>query len=178
VPPINLSSDNLNLLYPQSSSTSFNLENRAPNAYDEEMKKYIEAVNKMYPYYLMNPQLGSSIGSSINQNMSHSALNPSLTSQYGGLSMPMSNPYLGYPTTSSLPPPFGQLKNIPRNISNPGLPFGMGSYPYSSTGSMYPPQYMGPYSPSNLLGGYGQTVPPSFSHAMGLDKNELISKNN
>ena len=90
--------------------------------------------------------------------------------------MPMSNPYMGYPSNPSMPAsPYGQLKNLPRNLPGSGLPFGMGSYSSPGSGSMYSPQYMGPYAQS-MLGGYGQNVPPSFSHAMGLDKNELQSK--
>ncbi len=160
------------MLYQQNSGGNFNLENPT-TAYDEEMKKYLEAA-KMYPYYFMNPQLGSGMNPSLNPSLNPSSHSPSLSSQFGGLPMPMSNPYLGYPGNSSLPvPPYGQLKNLPRGLPGSGLPFGMSSYLSPSSGSMYPPQYMGQYSPSNLLGSYGQgqNVPPSFSHAMGLDKN-------
>ena len=161
------------MLYQQNSGGNFNIDSQT-TAYDEEMKKYIEAA-KMYPYYFMNPQLGSGM----NPNLNPSSLNPSMTSQFGGMPMPMPNPYLGYPGNSSLPvSPYGQLKNLPRGLPGSAIPYGMGSYPSPSSGPMYPPQYMGPYSPSNMLGSYGQgqTVPPSFSHAMGLDKNDMNSK--
>ena len=145
------------------------------------MKKYLDAA-KMYPYYCMNPQLGSSMNPSVNPNVNPNSINPSLSSQYG-IPMQMPNSYMGYPGGPSMSVSnYGQLKNPPppRSMSSPGMPFGMNPgmncYSIPRTGSMYPPQYMGPYG-QNLVGGYGQTPSPSFSQMMGLDKPEQNFKN-
>ncbi len=138
------------------------------------MKKYFDAA-KMYPYYFMNPQVGPSVNSSVNPGVT-SSINSTMPSQYG-MPMPIPNPYMAYPGTHSMQmPSYGPLKTPPpRNIPTTGMPttgmpFGMNPYsPSTGTTSMYPPQYMNPYT-TGLMGGYGQTPPHSFSHMMGLDK--------
>lgn len=63
-----------------------------------------------------------------------------------------------------------------------GLPYGLNSYGTTpGMPSMYPSQFMRPYSgssniPPNMIGGFGPSSNP-YSHLMGMDKQDLLSKN-
>lgn len=126
------------------------------------MKKYLDAM-KVHPYNLMNPQISPYFNPNLNPN-----LIPGLNSQFN---MPIHaiNPYMmNYPNNPPIGLSYGQLKNTPRNMPPNSVPFGMN--PYSATSgipSMYPHQYMNPYS-QNMIGGYGQPPSSSFNHMMGL----------
>lgn len=168
-PQIANSPYNVNMMYPHIFNRSYGIDS-STNGYNEEMKKFIDAA-KMYPYYFMNPQVGSTISPSLNPNITSSTLNPAVSSQFGmSMSMHMHNPYMGYPGTASIPvSAYGQIKNATRTLPESGIPYAMSPYSPTGNGPIYHPQYMGSY-PSALLPGYGQSPPLSFSHAMGLDK--------
>ena len=132
------------------------------------MAKYMEAA-KIYPYYYMNPQLGSPINASLGLSVTPSPLNTSTSSQFG-MPMPMPNPYMSYHGAPSMPVAhFGQLKNASRSMTPPSIPYGINPYSHSN-GSIYPTHYVGSY-PTSMLTGYGPTAPLSFSNAIGIDKN-------
>lgn len=124
----------------------------------------------MYPYQLMNPQMNPSY----NPNIPASVV-PGMHSQY---SMPMhiGNPYINYQSSPSMGP-YGQFKSMPRHVPPVGIPFGVN--PFSTPpnfSSLYPPQYLNPYQ-NPMMGGFGPTPPHSYAHMMGLEKNDISSKN-
>lgn len=108
----------------------------------------------------MNPQLNPSYNPSINPNMASS-----INSQFG-MNLPTINPYISYPGVPSMNLPFGQLKNVSRNVSPMNIPYNPYTNPHGVS-SLYSHPYLGSY-PQGMIGGYIQTPPPSFSHMMGL----------
>ncbi len=134
------------------------------------MKKYLDAL-KAHPYNLMSPQINPYFNPNLNPNLI-SGLNPQF-----GIPIHAINPYMmSYPNNSSIGLPYGQLKNPPRTMPPNSIPFGMN--PYSATSgipSIYPQQYMNPYS-QNMIGGHGQSPSSSFTQMMGLEKNNINSK--